>query len=181
MHISRGNAEEAGTLEGWLMLNRPGRPPGKVAFTCYHLVANSPAGQQEIDYPAALDLNNSIKKVEALSAKPGCRPETLNTLNKLKMMTQNALIGRVVATSGKRLNAAGRRTDWALIQVIDDETRNRPPSPTNLRPAALYGLYPEGGKVYYEVTPDSLIRQFGTMKKDSWVKRIGGRPRSPRL
>lgn len=86
-------------------------------------------------------------------------------------MAKNAPIGRVVATSGKRLNAAGRRMDWALIQVIDDKTRNRPPSPKNLRPAELYCfLYPEGGKVYYEVTPDSLIRQFGTMKKIHGLK-----------
>lgn len=44
-------------------------------------------------------------------------------------MAKNAPIGRVVATSGKRLKAAGRKMDWALIQVIDDKTRNRPPSP----------------------------------------------------
>lgn len=89
-------------------------------------------------------------------------------------MAKNAPIGRVVATSGKRLNAAGRRMDWALIQVIDDKDEKSSSIPKKPPPGGIILFIPEGGKIYYEVTPDSLIRQFGTMKKDSWVKRTGG-------
>lgn len=166
----RGDTDNAGTLGGWLMLSRPGCPLVKVGLTCHHLVANSPAGLQEIDYPAALDLNNSIKNLEALSTKPDFLPHHLNTLDKLELMAKNEPIGRVVASSGKRLNAAGRKMDWALIPVVGDKIRNYPSSPANLHPKALF---PEGGKACYEVNPDSLIRKFGTVKKDSWVIKNG--------
>lgn len=86
-------------------------------------------------------------------------------------MAKNAPIGRVIATSGKRLNAAGSRMDWALIQVVGDKTRNHPPF--RAKPHHLATSNHEGAKYFFEINPDSLIRQFGTMKKDSWVIKNG--------
>lgn len=153
-----------------LILNQPGHPLVKLGLTCFHLVANDLVGQREIEYPDALDLNNSIKKLEDLSAKPNCLPETTNTSNKLRLRARNPPIRQVVATSGRRLKAAGRRMDWALLtQVVGDKTKNYPPSPAKLHSVA----FPEGGAGYYKVTPGSLISQFGTIKKDYWLIKNG--------
>ncbi len=166
----RGDTEKAGTLGGWLMWNRSGYPAVKVGLTCYHLLAGSADKQPDIVYPAAMDLHHSIKKLKEKSAQPGCPPEDLDTLKKLQLMIKNAPIGRVVATSDNRLNAAGKRMDWALIQVVGNKTRNRPPSPADLRSTAVFT---KRGRVYYEVTQDSLIHQFGDMEQNAWVVKNG--------
>lgn len=60
--------------------------------------------------------------------------------------------------------------DWALIQVVGNKTRNRPPSPADLHPREKII---ERGKVHYAVTQDSLIRQFGAMEQKAWVVKNG--------
>ena len=146
-----------------LILNQPGHPLIKVGLTCFHLVANDLVGQREVEYPDALDLNNSIKKLEDLSRKAKLRripPISFASWPEIHQLD----------TSGRRLNAAGRRMDWALLtQVAGDKTKNYPPSPAKLHSVA----FPEGGAGYYKVTPGSLISQFETMKKDYWLIKNG--------
>lgn len=117
---------------------------------------NDPVGKQEIDYPAALDLNNSIKKLEVISAKLYCLLESLDTLNKIDLIANNKPIGWVIATSGTRSNAAGRGMGRALMEVEGDKMGNYPPSPAKLHFAA----FPVGGAGYYNVNQDSRIRQL---------------------
>lgn len=126
---------------------------------------NDPVGKQEIDYPAALDLNNSIKKLEAISARSYRLLESLDTLNKIDLIANNKPIGWVIATSGTKSNAAGRGMGRALMEVEGDKMGSYPPSPAKLHFAA----FPVGGAGYYNVNQDSLIRQLSTMKKNSWI------------
>ena len=67
-------------------------------------------------------------------------------------MAKNAQIGRVIATSVKRLNAAGRKMD-TLIQVVGNNTRILPPSPAKLHSEALF---PVEGEDSYAVTSYSF-------------------------
>lgn len=118
---------------------------------------NDPVGKQEIDYPAALDLNNSIKKLKAISAKPNCLLESLDTLNKIDLIANNKPIGWVIATSGTRSNAAGRGMGRALMEVEGDKMGSYPAYPAY--PAKIhFAAFPVGGAGYYNVNQDSVIR-----------------------
>lgn len=187
----KGDIERAGTLGGWLMLNIPKCPPVKVAITCHHLISgNDPANIQEMDrtglsiaqarkvpplqivYPAELDMRATIENLETQSSDPDSPAILTQHLQNACRISGNPPIGQVIAASGIRLNSNRRRMDWALIQVPGTKSRNNPPPRTGLR-LDDRAAFPKYGQESYMITADSIIRQFGVMKKDSWVVKNG--------
>ncbi|MCJ1347168.1 hypothetical protein MMC31_005389 [Peltigera leucophlebia] len=178
--------EGAGTLGGWLMLNFPKSPPVKVAVTCDHLINKSTAPTEGLNlsqakqnepllivYPAALDRNATIKHLKSLTSRPGCADSDKENLRKCGQIFSKPPIGQVIAASGNRCNPDGRRMDWALIQVPGNTSRNNPPPHDTLNDQSLKAFNELNLGSYKKITEDSVVRQFGSMSKGSWVVKRG--------
>lgn len=169
------------------MLNIPKCLPVKVAITCHHLISGyDPTNIQEVDrtglstaqarngpplqivYPAELDMRATIENLEVESPDPGSPAILTQHLQNARRISGNPPIGQVIAASGIRLNSNRQRMDWALIQVPGTKRRNNPPPRTGFRLDNRVA-FPKYGQEGYMITADSIIRQFGVMRKDSWV------------
>ena len=186
----QGDTERAGTLGGWLMLNIPKFPPIKVAVSCYHLIRSTHPNniQKKMDregltpfeakqnkplsivYPATLDREATVKKLDSMASKPQCSNDVKQNLKNNRQIFANPPIGQVIAASGMRTNGNGRRMDWVLIEVPGKTSRNNPPPRTSHTPRnSNDSTWPEN----YKITTDSVIRQFDNMSKGLWVVKQG--------
>ena len=105
------------------MLNFPNSPPIKVAVSCYHLILSTdPNNIQEMDlkglspsqaeqnkplsilYPAALDREATVKKLESYTSKPPCLDKYKENLKNNRRIFGKLPIGQVIAASGMRTN-----------------------------------------------------------------------------
>ena len=90
----------------------------------------------------------------------------------MKSIDSKPVIGHVIAASGLRSNVAFRSMDWALVETSVKHGKNKPPPISSFKkvselPSVL------GSKSNYKMTKDSVVRQIGEIKKDSWVAKTG--------
>jgi len=186
----RKNIEDAGTLGGWVNLQRSTGPPIQCILTCYHVIRNGDpvnralndqngigleAGQAPIQidvmYPAALDNTASRDVLRAdIQESKIPDPSALKTLQQLDHQTKYA-IGQVKFASGHRRTAKNQRLDWALIESPSTFSRNRPPPSTSFDVQSL-----EYGAIRYVTSPTDFITTFGSIprgKEKQWFARAG--------
>lgn len=188
-----GNSIEAGSLGGWMVLKFPKMPPRKVAVTCDHVV--SPVSTQEdevfkrplsytgassssmpameatyVEYPAALDRIRSFNYFKSNQESTAPIPRIKEDLEVLQQLEKDPIIGRVIAKSGLRINAAKRMMDWGLIESPTTYSKNKPP------PASIFQRdeqFPDGLRERYTMTNDSEVRNIGRPLPGSWVTKRG--------
>ena len=73
-------------------------------------------GKVVVEYPAAYDANVTMTNLKKrISSSSERFPGVERSLQAIQYALDQSAIGRVVAASGIRKNANGRRMDWALV------------------------------------------------------------------
>ncbi len=186
----KGDTKRSGTLGGWFTLNLAGSLPSKVALTSHSLFSGIGGGSSQqkesvsardkeeseigiqVEYPAPSDLMATIKELD-LGLKPDYAMRNNYRLRdpRGETLTDSRPIGHMIAASNYGLNENRHRMDWALIQVSNCITENKPPSPfsfTNqVRDAVLDSWYKRS------VTPDSIITNLCEIIPGSWAVKSG--------
>jgi hypothetical protein len=182
----QGRAGDAGTLGGWLTLNRPQQKQSfKCALTCYRVVKDvkesiteytddngvhptDPRGHVVVEYPAAYDANYTMKSLrESMQNNPSEHKKSEHAT--LSWLMANPSIGKVLLASGYAVTKENSRLDWALIETPGTFSPNRPPARselTNLAP-------PPPPPFEYTLNADSKVRNFGQIRVGDWLAKRG--------
>lgn len=123
-------------------------------------------------YPAALDREATVKKLDSYTSKPPCLDKYKENLKNNRRIFGKLPIGQVIAASGMRTNGNNRIMDEILIQVPGKTSKNNPPPRTSHsleNSKASIDAWPED----YKITTDSIICQFGDMSVRLWVVKRG--------
>ena len=180
----KGNTTEAGSTGCWLTLTMTDGTKLPVLLTCYHVVASqNKAVKDKVDkdgmhygdsiggvtmqYPAAFDLYANLADLEYLSTSS---PDTKATYDKLQQLRAMPDIGQVIAASGVRINAAGRRMDWALILTYSTMTKNVLPPNKALKTRSAY---PMNDPLAYRVSEGEVVHGVGKMAVNDWLIKNG--------